>query len=171
MGEAAIFAALGELLGGFLDVTELTKEGAAYFEKRRSEEWADAASILLFTPRGSRRPLGRIAAGKATEADFDDLQNALAFSQRKVEESISTLAQLDTDDVRKRYGLAAQVKLDEILHGELGKRQTRELLWEIARERENSSRTQQKAQQALQNIASLNRSVVELHDLIVLSKS
>src|ERR1700704_523315 len=120
-----------ELIGALNDLTDL---GEKVFSCGISSKKAVAAvGHLHYQVRGSRSPLERIAAGQGTAADLAALKEALAFSERKVNQSIAALKQLDTEKFQKKYGLAAKDKLEEILYGEVCKGQTRDLLNEIVK--------------------------------------
>jgi hypothetical protein len=127
---------------------------------------------LAFAPNGMRTPLARIAAGKGSRADVEEIAKLLAETAGKVEESVLHLGAYHAR-VRERFGMAASSKLDEVIHGPAGKMMIRgsltELVEEARKDNADAQHVQAMANQAVSLIEYLNKDLIELHDLILLS--
>lgn len=162
--------ALREIIAAIRDVGQLVSDGSKLFDNQRARKAATNLSNLEFTPAGSRRHLERIAAGKATPKDFQAIAEKMASTAGDVERSVLALDKY-RNRLRETRGMKAANKLDAIIHGPSGKMVIRETLRDIvemSRGPEPSNDTiQASASQALGYIESLNKNLVELHDLVV----
>lgn len=162
--------ALREVIAAIRDVGLLVSDGTKLFDGRRSRKAAQDLSRLEFTPAGSRPHLERIAAGKATQTDFNAIAEKMATTAGDVERSVLALEKY-RDRLRETCGMKAANKLDAIVYGPSGKMIIRETLRDIVKmgslPEPPTRDIQASASRALKLIESLNKNLVELHDLVV----
>jgi hypothetical protein len=161
--------ALREAIGALRDMGSLIADGARLIDKRHSKKAARHLSALSFTPDGSRQYLERIASGQGTADDLNSIGVQMAETAGQVEDSIRSLGRF-RDRLRETYGMAAALKLDEVIYGPTGKQALRHTLLDIANVQQ-VEHAQSAAQWALNIIEQLNQQLTELHDMVALPRA
>lgn len=102
-----------EIVAAFREIWQLAIDIANALERRRARKAAGHLDKLAFRPTGLRRPLLRIARGKGSFGDFDEVRTMLATMQSEVSDSLTRLAKY-RDGLREKFGMEEAMKLDRI---------------------------------------------------------
>ena len=158
--------ALNELIEVFRSLTGLAGDGVNFVRRHSAEAWTAYLDKLGFTPGGFRDPLERIAGGKATEADFSELQHLL---DETLAPMITTAERVFEyrDTLRVNCGREAAHALDELIEGVIGKYPLRRRIGDLARwsGSPTSADVQAEARNILDQIANFNENLNRLHDM------
>ena len=118
---------LRELMGALGDIGNFVSAGFGLYDKHHARAAARHLNALSFTRDGLREPLERLASGSGSVDDIMAIELKIAATVQEVDNSLHELS-LYREPLREKYGLAAAMKLDEIIHGPFCKEMLRKSL-------------------------------------------
>lgn len=165
-----IAKSIREIVAALREIGTFFGDSAEMIDRRRARTAARKMSDLSFGPGGSLGPLERISAGQGQKSDYEELRSTFDQSAEIVDEAIALLGRY-RDRVREKFGMAVAQKLDQIIYGDCGKRKIRALIMQLLGSAEtegaDSAYLQSEARRAVEMIETVNRQLIDLHDMIL----
>src|SRR5271155_1681281 len=160
--------ALRELIKALGDIGKFVGRAADLYDRRKARRAARSLAKLAFPKSGMRGPLERIAAGAGLPEDIEEIARRLAQTAGEIEESIR-LIDWYNNRPREQLGMAAALKVEDIIHGPVNKEMIKMSLSDLVTALD-PERAKQIAVTGLFWIEEVNKQLIELHDLVLLPK-
>lgn len=105
----------------------------AVLDHYKADHAAGSIAQMRLRPGGVRSVVERISNGQFDQQDVVELRQMLAASQNDIEACIERLSAYGPT-VRRKFGIGASDKVDDLIGGLRGKARLRYLLWELSDE-------------------------------------
>jgi hypothetical protein len=132
-------------------------------DRRRARKAAANPDTLRFRPDEMRQPLGRIASGAGSAADFEMLSAMLKVSAQNVDRSIEKLRRYQME-VREKFGMKIGMAFDDIIFDKI---QIRQRLRDLTADEEYVKPAGDSASEISKIIDKLNDDLIAIHDMIL----
>jgi hypothetical protein len=165
---------LRELLGLTNDVSNLAGKVSSGLTQRKRSGAAQVLGKLGFSPHGSKGVLARIAGGRGSQADLDELKRKLAETDSEIDAAIARLTDYGPF-LEQQLGLNAKWELEDLIYqagldedGFMGKRDLRRELRALSELNyvDDPPAAQSHAQRLLGSIERFNKSLLEMYERI-----
>jgi hypothetical protein len=155
----------------FKILDEIVRRGRGAVEVYRTHRRRSLASNLdhlRFGEGGSLTYLARILQGKYDHRDIEALRRQMADTEDPMTMTVKRLKKYRNKKfIREQLGIDALILLEQILDAPGGKGDVREGIWHLITHGTQEEGAQEFAQALLDDIETLNRNIIDLHNLLL----